>query len=361
MKSITINTTSKNYPIYFSHSFDNLGECIKKCNFKGNKACIIADNKVSLLYTQKVLKIMKNLFQDVYICNFEAGEKNKNIDTVLSFYDFFMENKLDRQSIIVGLGGGVCGDMAGFAASTYMRGLPFIQIPTTLLSQVDSSVGGKVGIDYKGTKNIIGTFYQPELVYINTETLKTLPRRELSAGMAEVIKYGPIFSEEFFEYLSINKEKIFELDDKIIESCIYECCKIKGEVVNEDEKESGIREILNFGHTIGHAIETTKDFTLLHGECVSIGMVAALYISFKKEIIEKEMLEKTIGLLEFFGLPVFVDELDEMDVYNQMFSDKKVKNGNISFILINNKFGEVIRTIDVTKAEILDAIKYILR
>ena len=200
MESIFVTTPNKTYPILFEQSFELLADSIKKQNIAGRKMCMIADENTHQLYCEEVKKQLEKVSENVYCYCFSAGEKYKNLETISQFYEFFQQNRFDRKTVVVALGGGVCGDMAGFAAATYLRGIPFIQIPTTLLSQVDSSVGGKTGVDFNGAKNSIGAFYQPELVYITTATLKTLPKREFSAGMAEVIKYGCILSNDFIHY-----------------------------------------------------------------------------------------------------------------------------------------------------------------
>lgn len=360
MENINVTTENKQYPICFERDFYGLKDIVEKTGVKGRKLCIIADTNVAPIYVKKVEEVLGGIFSEVSVCIFEAGEKRKTIDTIIGFYDFFMENRLDRKSIIAGLGGGVCGDMAGFAAATYMRGVSFVQIPTSLLAQVDSSVGGKVGIDFKKGKNVVGAFYQPDFVYININTLKTLPLREFNAGMAEVIKYGPIASFEFYEFIKNNKKKIKALDEAVLAKVISECCKIKADVVSKDEKESGLREILNFGHTIGHAIETVKEFTLLHGECVAVGMVAALKISVDRGYINEGFLAEFIRLIEFFDLPICVDGVSLEAVYKQMFFDKKVKNNKISFVLIK-RVGETLRTDEVSENEILSAIDYVIK
>lgn len=360
MKDIIVITENKEYPICFENEFDGLRNAVEQAGLRGRKLCIISDTNVAPLYAKKVADVLEESFSEINICTFEAGEKSKNIDTIADFYDFFMDKKLDRKSVIAGLGGGVCGDMAGFGAATYMRGVTFIQIPTSLLAQVDSSVGGKVGIDYKNGKNVVGAFYQPDFVYININTLKTLPVREFNAGMAEVIKYGPIASSEFYEFIKNNKAQIKALDEATMATVIGECCKIKADVVSKDEKEGGLREILNFGHTIGHAIESVKEFTLLHGECVAIGMVAVLQICVSRGYLTEEFLAEYIDLLKYFDLPVYVQEISAEAVYRQMFFDKKVKNNKISFVFIK-KMGETIRTDEVTEKEIISAINYVVK
>lgn len=359
MDLIRVNTNTSSYPIYFENSFDNLLSAFEENNLFGRKVCIVADSNTYRLYSDEVSNILKNSFKEVYIFKFEAGEQSKNLITIQDMYDFFLANHLDRKSIIVALGGGVVGDMAGFAAATYMRGINFVQIPTSLLAQVDSSVGGKVGVDFKGTKNIIGAFYQPNFVYINVNTLKTLPKKEFSAGMAESLKYGMIVSKDYYEYIVLNKDKILDMNEADLKYIIKCACEFKADIVNKDEKESGLREILNFGHTIGHAVETLLEFKLVHGECVSIGMVAATYISYKRGNITKQELDDLETILNYFKLPTQIRGIDSNDIYNQMFLDKKVSNNVLSFVLLN-KIGDVFRTKDITKNEILEAIDYIL-
>jgi 3-dehydroquinate synthase len=255
-----------------------------------------------------------------------------------------IECKLDRTSTLVALGGGVVGDMTGFAAATYMRGINFVQVPTTLLAQADSSVGGKTGVDYDGHKNIIGAFYQPKLVYINVNTLKTLTKRDVSAGLAETIKHGIIMDQEFFEYIDYNLPKIFNFDENTLQYIAKMNCSIKGKVVEQDEKEDDLRAILNFGHTIGHAIETVQKFELLHGECVSIGMVGAFRLAKYLELVTEDTISKIKSTLVKAGLPVEIKGLDVDSVYNQMFYDKKVKDNNIKFV-VPRRIGEVFQCI----------------
>lgn len=356
-----MNTQTNEYPICFCNDFNKLAEAAEKLGFKGRKLCIVTDNNVSKLYAENVREQLNTVFSEIFIYEFKAGETSKNLDTISDFYSYFLSNHFDRKTVIAGLGGGVTGDMAGFAAATYMRGIPFIQIPTTLLAQVDSSVGGKVGVDFKNSKNIVGAFYQPYIVYINIDTLKSLPKREFSAGMAEVIKYGAIMSKPFYEYLIENKQSIKDMNENVLETIIHKCCTLKADIVSKDEKEGGLREILNFGHTIGHGVETLMDFKLLHGECVGIGMIAAMYISFKKGNINKGQFNEFTELLKYFDIPVNVGEcnLKANDIYKQLFMDKKVNNNKLGFVLVK-ELGEYCRTSDLTEQEVLEAITYIL-
>ena len=359
MENIVVETGTSLYPIYFTDDFCGLREAALKCGYEGRKLCIISDSNVSPLYLKAVSEVLGTVFSEVKACTFKAGEKSKNLETIREFYDFLLENKFDRKSVIAGLGGGVVGDMAGFAAATFMRGIDFIQIPTTLLAQVDSSVGGKVGVDYGSFKNVVGAFYQPKFVYINTSTLNTLPKREFSAGMAEVIKYGIIQSEDFYNYLCENKEKIKSFDTDMLKYIIRSCCDMKACVVGRDEHDTGEREILNYGHTIGHAVEGLKEFELLHGECVSIGMAAVMDISVKRGYVTAEKAEEIKELQKFFDLPVSVSGLEAEAVYEQLFHDKKVNSDKLKFVIADS-IGSTIRTSDVSKDEVINAITSVL-
>ncbi len=359
MENIVVETGTALYPIYFTDDFKGLEEAALKCGYEGRKLCIISDSNVAPLYINAVSEELGKVFSEIKVCTFEAGEKSKTLDTIRGFYDFLLENKFDRKSVIAGLGGGVVGDMAGFAAATFMRGIDFIQIPTTLLAQVDSSVGGKVGVDYGKYKNVVGAFYQPKFVYINTSTIGTLPVREFSAGMAEVIKYGIIQSEEFYNYLLENKESIKNFDKDALKYIIRSCCDMKACVVGRDEHDTGEREILNYGHTIGHAVEGLKEFVLLHGECVAIGMAAVLGMSVKRGYISAEKAEEIKALLRYFDLPTSVSGLDADTVYEQLFHDKKVNSDKLKFVIADS-IGSTIRTSDVSKDEVMEAIESVL-
>lgn len=336
MNQLTVHTSAKKYPITIHNSFQDLLEEINKLAIPISKIAIITDDIVGPLYSIEIMDLLKVLYPDICCFTFLHGEKSKHLDTISNIYTFMIEHKLDRKSLVIALGGGVVGDMTGFAAATYMRGIKFIQIPTSLLAQVDSSVGGKTGVDFNGYKNIVGAFYQPELVYINTATLKTLPKNEFSSGMAEVIKYGLILDQNYYNEIEYNRDKILELDDEHLQTLIYTSCKIKSQIVSEDEKEEGCRALLNFGHTVGHAIERMKNFELLHGECISIGFVAALHISEQLGLISESIITKIKTLLEAFGLPTVVSGLDPIFIYNEMFHDKKTSNNQLNFALLTD-------------------------
>ncbi|HOQ17618.1 MAG: 3-dehydroquinate synthase [Epulopiscium sp.] len=358
MNEICINTPSSAYPIYFSDNFEDIINALKKFFPSDRKICIVTDENVNKYYGQTLLEIVSSAYKEVYKCVFPAGESNKNLNTVQEIYKFFIEKHLDRNSLILALGGGVTGDMAGFAAATYMRGIPFVQIPTTLLSQVDSSVGGKVGVDFLQHKNMIGAFYQPAFVYINLDTLKTLPKEQLSSGVAEVIKHGLILDKSYFEFLESSYDSFFKLDHEVLEKIIRRSCELKGSVVSRDEKEAGLRAILNFGHTLGHAIETLLNFKLFHGQCVSVGMVGAAYLSYINGLISKEDLKRIEKVLASYDLPVRIEELNKEVIYNQMLLDKKTKNNIIHFILLSS-IGKAVRVSHVNTDQIFSAIAYI--
>ncbi|MDR1531886.1 MAG: 3-dehydroquinate synthase [Clostridiales bacterium] len=347
-------STEYPYPIYCARDFDGLGAALVKAGLKGRRACVVSDANVADIYLNALLGQLEPVAELSHI-EFAPGESSKNLDTIAEFYRFFIERRLDRQAVVIALGGGVTGDMAGFAAATYMRGVAYVQVPTSLLAQVDSSVGGKTGVDFTGHKNIVGAFYQPALVYINVNTLKTLPAREFSSGMGEVIKHGLIGGADYFRFIRERRGSIRALEEDALAEMVLGSCAIKAGVVSRDEKEFGPRAILNFGHTFGHAIESLSGFRLPHGHCVALGMCAALHICAGQAGIDKD---QVFELLTYFGLPVNLGgcaDFSACDVYNQMTMDKKNSGGAINAVMLR-ALGEAYVERGLAQAVILDAL-----
>lgn len=341
MIKLNINLAERSYPIYITSDFSSLGKACQNARLSG-KLVIVTDSNVDGIFGDECMELLSAAGFEAYKYVIPAGEKNKTLDTVKEIYKYLADLKLDRLSSLLALGGGVTGDVAGFAAATYLRGINFIQIPTTLLAQADSSVGGKVGVDFESHKNIVGAFYQPKFVYINVNTLKTLPERELKSGLGEVIKHGLIVDSDFYEYIDYNMKRIFAFEENALTYMTKMNCSIKGGVVEQDEKESGLRAILNFGHTIGHAVETVSGFGLLHGECVSIGMMGAYKLAVKLGMTDTATAARVEDTLENAGLPVKLKDFDVQKVYDAMFHDKKAKGGKLTFVLPKG-IGEVIQ------------------
>lgn len=359
MEKLFVDLGENSYDILFSDSFSGLTDAMAEINAP-KKVLIVTDSNVEKLYASEVADLLIKSGYDAAISVFEAGEENKNMDTILKICGDCIKHKMDRKSMIIALGGGVVGDMAGFAAAIYMRGIDFIQIPTTLLSQSDSSVGGKTGIDFAEGKNILGAFHQPKLVYINVSVLKTLPHEQFVSGMGEVIKHGIIRDADFYKYLKDNSKKVKSLDGETLIMADKINCSIKADVVMQDEKENGLRAILNFGHTIGHAAESAYNFKKTHGECVGIGMVAAAFISAKRGLIEDTVLSDIENTLKMYGFNTRAKLPSNDTVYEIMQKDKKKQSGKLTFVL-PVKIGEVIRVNDVTREEIYSALDYIGR
>lgn len=336
MESIAVITPRHNYQIVFGSDFQGLCDALKALNNNYSKIAIISDDIVLSLYGDELEKSLKSLEVPCVSFAFQHGEANKHLRSMEDIYAFLIEEQLDRKSLLIALGGGVVGDMTGFAAATYMRGVDFIQVPTTLLAQVDSSIGGKTGVDFKGYKNMIGAFYQPQLVYINTTTLQTLPAQEFSSGMGEVIKHGLIVDIAYFEFLKESHKEILERDHNAIVKLISGSCKIKASVVSEDEKEMGLRAILNFGHTAGHAIERLMNFKLSHGACVGLGMVAAAWMSYYEGHLSEEQVRRVEAMNTLYELPLYVEGLSIDQVYLELFHDKKTNHQQLNFVLLKD-------------------------
>ena len=317
--------------IVFRDSYDDLQNVLKDAGLVDRKIFIVSDDNVAPLY----LDAVKKAFKKASFFIFKAGEAQKHLDTIKEMYKRFSEEKLDRKSVVIALGGGVAGDMAGFAAATYMRGISVVQLPTSLLAQVDASAGGKTGVDFMGVKNLIGAFHQPELVYINISALKTLPHDEFISGLGEVVKHGLIGDGEYYNFLHKNRNAIKNVDIDTMCEVIAGSCRIKAAVVEKDEKESGLREILNFGHCVGHAVESLSAYTIPHGKCVSMGMCAALRLS----NIPKNEYDKALGLMEFLGLPVKIDISNPREIVSTMYKDKKTHSDTLRVVLLK-KIGE---------------------
>ena len=346
------------YPIGFEENFSNLAQAMRAEGLVDRKICIVTDSNVGPLYESAVEEVLRKVSSDISVFTFEAGEKNKNLDTVSSLYQTLIQNGLDRKSILVALGGGVVGDLTGFGAATYLRGIDFIQIPTTLLAQVDSSVGGKTGVDFQHYKNMVGAFHQPKLVYMNLSTLTTLPAEQFACGMGEILKTGLICDGEFFRFVCREQESIKALDMKLIAAMVRRCCEIKAGVVERDPKEQGERALLNLGHTVGHAVEKLKNFTLLHGQCVGAGLVAAAYLSMKRGLLNEQEYQEICRGCADYDLPIHVDGLIPRDVLATTKKDKKMEQGHIKFILMDG-IGKSFIDKTVTDAEMLSCIQEI--
>jgi 3-dehydroquinate synthase len=358
MQKIRLELGDRSYDISIgSNILDGIGDRLNSLGLSP-KVAIVSNPAVFSLYGERVSgSIRKEGFDPVAVI-IPDGEEYKDLVRLNQIYDELLAHGLDRSSALIALGGGVIGDMTGFAASTYMRGVSCIQVPTTLLAQVDSSVGGKTGVNHKLGKNMIGTFWQPKLVWIDVETLKTLPGREIRAGLAEVIKYGVIYDAELFDFLEAGRDKVLGLDDAALTHIIKRSCEIKADVVSKDERESGMRVILNYGHTIGHAIETVTGYTrFLHGEAVAIGMCLEARLSQMLNHLDKDQVFRIKALTDSYGLPSEIPEdVDLSGIFSSMRLDKKAVAGELKFVL-PEKVGRVRIQKGITEKAVRELLK----
>lgn len=355
LASLSVGLGDRSYPIYIGPGF--FGGAVFREFSSATQALIVTNETIAPLYLDALTQSIASHVDVVESIVLPDGERYKTLDTLSQIYDRLMSLRFDRKCVLVALGGGVVGDITGFAAASYQRGVDFYQIPTTLLAQVDSSVGGKTGVNHPLGKNMIGAFHQPRAVIIDTETLSTLPDREYVAGLAEVIKYGLIADRKFLEWLDRNMAALLERDNDAITYAIKESCACKARVVAEDERESGVRAILNLGHTFGHALETATDYKhWLHGEAVGIGMRMALDLSQRIEAITPEERQFAESVIDAAGLPSKLpSHLKAQDVKELMYADKKVHQGQLRLVLLKS-LGDAYVTADVQQAQLDDTL-----
>lgn len=359
-KELQVNYEGKPcYKIILEHNFGGFMEALERENLNvDRKICIVTDSNVAKLYLKDVQKLCKNTFKEVFVFTFDAGEASKNMDTVQKLYEELIKQHFDRKDLLLALGGGVVGDLTGFTAATYLRGIDFIQMPTTLLSQVDSSIGGKTGVDFLQYKNMVGAFYMPRMVYINIHTLLSLPEVQFASGMGEVIKHGLIQDHDYYTWLMDKQAAILAKDEGTLTDMVYGSCVIKKNVVETDPKENGIRAYLNFGHTVGHAIEKMSDFSLYHGQCVAIGMHSAAYLSHKRGFLTEQEYQAMLGVIQGFGLPVHALGYNAKEVLYNTKSDKKMVGGKIKFVILQ-EIGKAAIDTNFTDDELLEAIRVV--
>ncbi len=358
-----INVFYENKPCYdivIEQDFHAMAEKLKNAGCDSSqKACIVTDSNLAEFHLKELEQELRTFFPTVVSFIFPAGEENKNLDTVQKVYETLIANHFDRHDLLIAFGGGVVGDLTGFTAATYLRGIDFIQIPTSLLAQVDSSIGGKTGVDFSQYKNMVGAFYQPKLVYMNILLLKSLPLEQYLSGMAEIVKHGLIKDKEYYLWIQQHYNDIMLFNIPIIEEMIYRSCMIKQEVVQNDPKEEGERALLNFGHTIGHAVEKLTDFKLFHGQCVGIGIAAASYISYELGGITKEEYLDILNTLQHFAIPIRVGKIKADEIFSVSKSDKKMNAGKIKFVLLSS-VGNAYVTSDLSQEQIRAGIASIL-
>src|SRR5271165_5423395 len=344
--TVTINLGPRSYPVYIGENLlDEAGRLCRKASLNGH-AALVTDTKVGALYCKQVLEALTNSGFKASVHLVNAGELSKSFEVVATLCEDFARHGVDRQSFVVALGGGVVGDLAGFAAAVYNRGVPVIQIPTTIMAQVDSSIGGKTGVNLSAGKNLVGAFHQPLAVIADTNTLRTLGRREWNEGFAEVIKYGVIREKRILSELRNGAQSISDL--------VRRCVEIKGSFVASDERETtGSRALLNFGHTLGHAIEAVAGYgTLLHGEAVALGMIAAAHVSAKRAGLPEEEIQELVSAISHFDLPtVLPRQLSRSDILKKVFADKKFADGQIRFV-VTNRLGEARVAHDLTAEDL---------
>tara|TARA_B110000116_G_scaffold103060_1_gene89741 strand:+ start:207 stop:1280 length:1074 start_codon:yes stop_codon:yes gene_type:complete len=351
MHELSVELGDRSYPIFTGSELFSKSEYLLPY-IHGQQVCVVTNETVAPLYLQQLKAVLGG--KDILEVVLPDGEQYKNIDTLNLIFDQLLAARHNRTTTLIALGGGVTGDMTGFAAACYQRGVDFIQVPTTLLAMVDSSVGGKTGVNHALGKNMIGAFYQPNCVLADTDLLKTLPERELSAGIAEVIKYGLISDYEFFLWLEQNMDKLLAKDEAALAYAINRSCQNKAAVVARDEREGGIRAILNFGHTFGHAIETAQGYGVwLHGEAVASGMVMAADLSQRMGMISRDDLNRLVSMLKRAKLPVIApDTMTSDDFIALMSVDKKVLDGRLRLVLLQS-MGEAIVTSDIDRTLLL--------
>ncbi|MCD7884953.1 MAG: 3-dehydroquinate synthase [Lachnospiraceae bacterium] len=357
---ITVQTEGNApYKICLQDSFRKLSDYVKALGCEGHRICIVTDSNVGPLYLETVKQTIKDCCTTLASYEIPAGEESKTLDHVKELYEVLIQAGFDRHDYLLALGGGVVGDLTGFAAATYLRGIRFIQVPTTLLSQIDSSIGGKTGVDFDSYKNMVGAFHQPALVYINIKTLHTLPDDQFASGMGELLKHGLILDADYYEWTLDHMSDIEDRKFSILLIMVARSCELKKYVVEKDPKETtGDRALLNFGHTIGHAIEKLKNFELLHGECVALGTVAAAYISWKRGMIEEDEFYEIRDMNVGFYLPISFEGPTAGEIIAATKKDKKMDAGKIRFVLLE-KPGHAVVVSDVTDAEMEEAINFI--
>jgi len=356
-----VETAGGHYPVFVGWGLlGKLGEKMRQAGLSGT-VTIISDEVVFSIYGAQVKESLETDGFAVNCCLVPPGEATKNIDQAVKIYDFLIEHHVERNDVIVALGGGMVGDLAGFVAATFLRGLPWLQVPTSLMAMADASIGGKVAIDHLGGKNLIGAFYQPHLVLADIQTLTTLPQRELISGWSEVIKYGLILDAEFFRLLEVNAEDLIRLTPDITSRVIARSASIKAQVVAEDERETGKRIILNYGHTIAHGLETaTKYERFLHGEAVAIGMMGAAKLSCRLGLLSQKAVERQKALLEKFHLPFDCSGVKLPDVLAAMELDKKMRSKAIQWVLLEDIGRAVVRS-GVPQNEVLNVLKEVVK
>ena len=350
------------YDIVFRNSFTELPEELQnlfseeEAPLKKRNLCVVTDDNVDSLFGVEIKELLQGICKELSFYVFPAGEDHKTLETVSDLYRFLIEKKLTRKDMLIALGGGVVGDLTGFAAATYLRGIDFVQVPTTLLAQVDSSIGGKTGVDFAQYKNMVGAFHMPRLVYTNVSVLKELDARQFASGFAEVMKHGLIKDRKYYTWLL---ENMYEIDDRepdTLREMIYKSCEIKRKVVENDPLEQGERALLNFGHTIGHGIEKACGFTLTHGECVALGCIAAAHISHMHKLIGEDEYLEIRDMFVPFHLPIALRGIgfSAADIVENTKSDKKNASGRLRFILLA-RLGKAMIDETVTEEELLRA------
>ncbi|MDA8099178.1 MAG: 3-dehydroquinate synthase [Nitrospiraceae bacterium] len=358
MHVVRVDLGERSYDILIGAKLEEIGTLMNELRI-GKKTAVVTNPTVYRLYGERVFSSLKAASFPAMSIEIPDGEQYKNLDWANAIYTALLINAFDRRSPLVALGGGVIGDLTGFAAATFMRGVPFIQIPTTLLSMVDSSVGGKTGVNHAMGKNMIGAFYQPKLVLMDVDVLRTLPREEFLSGMAEVIKYGVIWDRELFAFLEKNREKILAQEQGPLTHIISRSCEIKADVVSKDEREGGLRAILNFGHTVGHAVETLENYAIRHGEAVAIGMVYASRLAHRIGLCDGHVAEKVEGLISAYGLPTSLSRLKRrptvLQLTDTMMVDKKAEGGKVRFVL-PKKIGEAVISRDWDDAALQEVL-----
>lgn len=356
MKKVIVKTASRSYHVLI----DNL--CLTQLvneisrNKLPNNLFIVVDENVFKYHSKFIRSVFQNYKGRIFYFTFPSGERYKSANQLRNIYKSLLENQFGRDTTLIAFGGGVVGDIAAFTASTYMRGLPFVNVPTTLLAMIDSAIGGKTGINFGKRKNIIGTFYQPELVFIDTMFLNTLPSREFDSALGELIKYGLISNKAYYNFLTNNFEKIKAQKKDVINYAIIESVKFKAGVVLQDEFEKkGIRKILNLGHTFAHGFESELKFKLKHGEAVTAGIICALFLSEKIRLLNSNLIDKLLLLPAKMKLPIQIQKIKNNSVYEMMLSDKKVSGGKLKFVLLSD-VGKTIVDVPVQKKDVFFVI-----